>query len=790
MDLVDDPPSPSTPSDSWLARIQREHSGWLTAAIVVLAGLVAMLSGAEPTGSRLPDALICFSFGAVVAWAATTGPWWALLAASAATALLTAPDAIVLVIAAWGCIGASAWLTRRPPFATHIRTGVAAVLVNVLLRIEWHPFFLASALATATITTWLIIVGLSGRSKRTRKWVLRAAIAVGALAALSTGGLVYAAMQARSPGNDGYSRLLNGLELVERGDVPEAADVLRAAAADLRAASEQLDKPWSQAARFVPIAAQNRRGLDALLIRGAQAADAAAKTLDNVDLEALTIVNGKVDLDALARLAEPLAALNATVVDLQTAIIDIRSPWLAAPIQRRLDDAAVKADKVVVQSAASAATARYGPAMLGADGTRRYLFAFTNPAESRGLSGLMGNWTEITITNGLIEVSQNGRTNDLITGLRASSREPLDMPAEFLDRYGPYGAVEADGGPRDKFWSNVTMSPDMPTVGTAMAELYLRSTGRTLDGIFIVDPAGIASLLSVTGPIELPGLDTTLSADNAKDFLTLGQYDLAENDRETLLAAATEETIKAVLSTTLPPPQKLAGLLGAAAVEGHISGWASRPEEEDVFRLVGMEAALPVLRSPTGTELGTDGLAVVTNNGSGNKIDSFLQRDISYIAKYDPSTGIVDAELHVVLTNNAPATGYDDYVTGNLYGLPQGSSNSMLSIYTPLVAVGRTFEVAGSTASPTPVYGYNTELGYNVYTAFIVLPPGESRTVTLRLTGRIDVGGYALAYRPQPLPIDDHLRIEITSGGDRVVNFDGTLKRRSLITGTHITAWR
>ena len=50
------------------------------------------------------------------------------------------------------------------------------------------------------------------------------------------------------------------------------------------------------------------------------------------------------------------------------------------------------------------AVARQGPAMLGVDGPRRYMIAFTNSAEARGTAGLMGNWSELTITNGKLAV--------------------------------------------------------------------------------------------------------------------------------------------------------------------------------------------------------------------------------------------------------------------------------------------------------------------------------------------------------------------------------------------------
>ncbi len=84
------------------------------------------------------------------------------------------------------------------------------------------------------------------------------------------------------------------------------------------------------------------------------------------------------------------------------------SPWLIAPLQDRLadldddiDDAKPKLDNVVT-------AVQVAPAMLGADGERRYFIAFTTPAETRGLGGFMGNWAELTANDGRLAIADFG----------------------------------------------------------------------------------------------------------------------------------------------------------------------------------------------------------------------------------------------------------------------------------------------------------------------------------------------------------------------------------------------
>jgi hypothetical protein len=44
------------------------------------------------------------------------------------------------------------------------------------------------------------------------------------------------------------------------------------------------------------------------------------------------------------------------------------------------------------------------------------------------------------------------------------------------------------------------------------------------------------------------------------------------------------------------------------------------------------------------------------------------------------------------------------------------------------------------------------ELGYNVHTSVIEIPPGETVVMEFELSGQPRPGDYELVYRPQPLP--------------------------------------
>ena len=115
--------------------------------------------------------------------------------------------------------------------------------------------------------------------------------------------------------------------------------------------------------------------------------------------------------------------------------------------------------------------------MLGGDGPRTYFVAFTTPAEARGLGGFMGTWAELRADDGRLEVDPNGSDRRADRRRMGAAPPVLDGPADYLARYGRFGAG-VDGEPvAVDFWSNVTMSPDFPSITEVFAQLYPASGG-------------------------------------------------------------------------------------------------------------------------------------------------------------------------------------------------------------------------------------------------------------------------------------------------------------------------
>lgn len=743
----------------------------VVSALAVAAGVGAAFAGCRPTGQPGFDAVLTGLVAGFTVWLGASASWWSLCAAGFFTAIVAGTTVGAVGAVLTTMIGM--YLGSRRRHLAWARSLGVAIVVQVLFRLHVNPFFGFSALIAGSVLVFLWGLCITRRRHVVRR---RVRFGVYVFGGLIVGALVLFAGRVAFVGSDleqGYQGVLDGLSQLQGGDAHAAAQTLHAAADRLSAVGSAADSPWTQPARLVPVMAQHRNALADVVTEAGSAAEAAATALDMVDLDSLTVDQGLIDVTAIAQLADPLAELYDAVEQLRVALDDADSPWLIAPAAERLHRYQSRAGQAAIQARASAAAARVGPEMLGASERRTYLIGFVSPAEARGAIGMMGNYAVITIDRGLISRTEFGRTNELGNEVAAAGGVPVEVPDDFANRYGRYG-IDAQSRATRSMWSNATMSPDVPTVASLMAQLWAGTGHEPVDGVFLIDPAGLAALLRATGPIEVEGLDRPLDAATVERFLYVDQYQADTPERSDLLEKVATATLDAVLAGQLPAPQQLARVLGPAATSGDLVGWAGRPEEQELMRLIGMDGGFPEFD-------GNDGLAVVTNNASANKIDSFLQRSFAYDA--DVRDGMVHATLTINLRNNAPEAGYPSYVIGSEFlELPPGTNRTLLSVYSPLIR-------ASATLDGEPLAMNNgTEFGSNVYTVQLDLEPGGTRTIVIELTGQVGSDPYALVVRPQPMAAADTWSIHVR--GDTRIDHVGPVARRSEFTARGTTALR
>jgi hypothetical protein len=405
----------------------------------------------------------------------------------------------------------------------------------------------------------------------------------------------------------------------------------------------------------------------------------------------------------------------------------------------------VKLDHDVVENATRAdnavLAANLAPDMLGGSGVRHYFVAFTTPSEARGLGGFMGNWAELTIDNGHITMSNFGRHTDLSSGGANPGERKITGPAEFIKRWGRFGFVDpVDGTTGVVPWANITMAPDFPSVAEVIAELYPQSGGRQIDGVFYVAPEAMAKLVGITGPIQVDGVASPITAANFVQFIVKDQYLITANDqRIELLDVIAHTVVEKLFAGTLPAPAELARLFGPLARQDRLMGWSPIPAEEALLQSVGMAGAFPQLN-------GADGLAVTIDNAGGNKIDAYLDVDVNYVAVRG-SGGNTTGNATITLTNNAPPSGLPKYVISNAVNVPDGTNHMFINVYSALAVTD--VKLDGEAIGMEP----STAFGWNAAATFLDLAPGQTRTLTLQLRGKLAPGAYRFVTRTQTLAV-------------------------------------
>ncbi|MEI7591674.1 MAG: DUF4012 domain-containing protein [Actinomycetes bacterium] len=744
------PPVNATPPDSTAVPANSSRSSSrrtspnerrAVVAVAVVAGLLALTANAHPTGLRLPDLLLQFGFAFVVTLAAARARRvnWLILGALAA---LIASPGLWQVLGLCGLVLAIA--ATMLPRRRILGAVVAALCVPAMLHAPPFGFLGASALCVWIAVVPCLFSGYRVASRRSRqrmRTIGRVALVVAIGGTVIFGLSVWVAW---SDLHSGVDEAQYGLVAMRDGHGSEAASRLASSADSLAAANGILGAWWTAPARLVPMVAQQANAMAILTDQGRRIAEAGALAASRADYRQLRSSHGQVNIEQVRQLQQPLDRVALTLGGARTDFAGANSPWLLGPVAAAVDQVSSEIDRTLPQAEVAAQGAAIAPAMLGGDETRHYFIAFTTPAEERGLGGFMGNWAELTASNGKLTLSKSGRTKDL-NAIPAAKDRVITSPIDYVARYGRF-----DPG---KYFQDVTASPDLPSVANVIGQLYPKMGGDQIDGVFVVDPFGLAALMNFTGPIEIAGSTEVLTADNAADILIRRQYvDFSsKQDRLDFLDEASRATFEKLTTDDLPSPEMLGSVLGPAVEARHVMFSAVRPDEEAWFTRIGATGAFPT------AEADRDFFAVTSQNAGNNKIDVFLHREISYNVTYNPATGAEVAHATVKLTNDAPSSGLPDYVIGNRdQMLPTGTNRMYLSFYSP-------FALSTSRIDGVDVpFESQRELGFRVYSHYLSVPPGGTVTVELDLAGSLDSNrDYRLAVGMQPTVTPDAVRLTI-----------------------------
>jgi UDP-N-acetylmuramyl pentapeptide phosphotransferase/UDP-N-acetylglucosamine-1-phosphate transferase len=643
--------------------------------------------------------------------------------------------AVVTLVAVQGVLSGLAVLAARRalPLSAAVLAGLAilVVTVGVAATVRVYPS------GEVGLPRWLA-------------WGAPAAVVV-------AGGLAVPAalamVRAHTAATAGAAELENAVTAAQSGQFTAASSHLADAQRDLARAQADLRNPLVSAGLAYPVLSTNLDAARTLVSSGLAMAKTGTALIAEDQGYPRWIHGGTVNVQALAQ-AAPGLRQAAAVADHSSRAVDSLSREYLVPtvasatnrLQRALGTARAELD-------AGAEAATYLPPLLGADGPRRYFLAVQNPTESRGTGGLIGDWAVVVAQDGRIQLRNFQPLNPLVTG--GNSHRSLRAPPTYLAQYQRFDPAHD--------WQNVNMSPDFPTVGAVIGDLFPQSGGSPVDGVIAVDPAGLQALLTLAGPINVTGWPVPITAANVQRVALFDAYVryTDESQRSGFLGNVAHAAFSAFTKLQVGDPSRLLAVLGPAAQGRHIQVYSSRAAEEAYLDQAGLAGALPSVRS--------DSVALTTQNLAANKIDYYLHRAISYGVTLTPagnaggglpSRAAADATFGVRLDNTAPASGLPPSIIGPYEpGFRAGEESTYLSVYSPL-----SFVSASQDGKPTTLSSA-ADAKNNAYSAFMDLQSGQRADLNVNLSGSVTLlpgGWYELDLPHQPVVNPDQVSVTVT----------------------------
>jgi len=359
---------------------------------------------------------------------------------------------------------------------------------------------------------------------------------------------------------------------------------------------------------------------------------------------------------------------------------------------------------------------------------KKYLLVFQNNAEARPTGGFIG-------TYGILDLDEGRITNlfvDNVFNLDGQLYEKIIPPR-------PIQKISTAWSLHDANWF-----ADWPTSAQKIIEFYEKVGRATADGVISLTPTAIERLLALTGPIDMPEFNVTLSQDNFIDTIQYkveADYDKEINQPKKILADFMPIFLDRLWSIWPQKYNEIFDVLNGALAEKHILFYFSDPALKKIFSQQGW----------TGEILSTDKdyLSVINTNINGFKTDRVVEQKIYHSSQVQPDGTIVDT-VKIVRTHKGGKSQYDWYNKVNA---------DYLRVYVPLgskllAAQGQTLEAysapadyqklnfktdpdvaaqqQGMTVDPNSGSQIFSESGKTVFGNWTYVSPGETVEITYK----------------------------------------------------------
>lgn len=501
-----------------------------------------------------------------------------------------------------------------------------------------------------------------GPGKRLASRRRRPLLVVLALLLVGCGALsVYRAFRAADAGSKAKAALLRGESHLAEGKLADAGKDLTVARDGFARMQEEIRGigPLLYVSRVAPFVRMQVRGAEAFAGAGRLLAEAGIDVADTAgpiltppdpsiaapnDLDTLRRVQGSVHsgVKALDRAVRKISALN--------------GKRLVGPIGTARQDLARRLPRIQDRAHSAMDGLDALAAFSGGAGDRRYLFLSQNPAEPRPTGGYMGTYGLITAHDGKLALDQFNGIEEWVR-----PRPQLAIPPDKAGSPFPFISP-----PFSQTIANLNNVPDWPTVARAVMEMWNQGGEQPVDGVLSVSTGFLGRVLAITGPVQVPVFNETVSSGNVvtrMDFYAHRGPD--PTNSKDFVGAVAEVVLQKVLTVPTSQWKALGTVLGQSFDAREAMAWTTDAAVAATLASRHWDGALP---AASGDFFAEAPFAFATKNGRG------LRRtyDHSVVAAPDGSARV---STSITIENTEPQGFYNTdsltYVT--LYG-PEGAT--------------------------------------------------------------------------------------------------------------------
>jgi hypothetical protein len=449
-----------------------------------------------------------------------------------------------------------------------------------------------------------------------------------------------------------------------------AADAALASLQDHAAsAAGRTDGPLWSVMTWTPFVGDDLEGVRAVsTVLDDLAQDGLAPLVETAgNLEALSPQDGRVDLEAVAALQEPVAQGNEAFRRAVAELDRHDSDGYVGVVRNQYREVVSEVGRAARVLDSADRAAQVMPSMLGADGPRQYLLIFQNNAEIRAGGGLPGSAALVTAVDGRIELTRQVAGNSF--GMTDEPVLPLtDAEDEIWNRQ------------LGTYFLDANFTPDFPR-SAELWEARWEQEYEPVDGVLAIDPVTLSYVLGAVGPVDVPG-GPTLTEDNLVDELLHEVYLRYDNpaDQDLYFNAVAARTF-GVISGGAGDPRGLVGALARGVSEGRVKLHSFDETEQAVVAGTRIAGALDTDPADPSPQVG-----VYLNDATGAKMSYFLRHEV-HVTATSCARGQQRLSGRAYLLSDAPADAQNlpDYVTGaGDFGVEPGTQLVSVQIIGPV----------------------------------------------------------------------------------------------------------